>query len=265
MSSVDPGTRTHTRTTSTRLTTTRNVIGGALLLVLAMAVPAAATTSTAATIIAEPGGPCLSGYSVPLSGQYNQLYSCVGNRWQVSTGLGTTGATGPQGPAGATGPTGPQGPAGPTGATGAQGATGSQGPAGAQGPAGPALAAKGLSTTNAVAFGNAAPVPVFGATVLTPTTGTYLANFSVGFTTSAAAPMTVLCELVRNGNTVATVSDARWALPAAAVGTTGGTGWVTVTTGDAVTVACIDEDGAGGSGSIDAANLNLIPVASVTG
>jgi Collagen triple helix repeat (20 copies) len=242
------------------MTLKRFLVGSTLVAVVALAVPASATT-TGGSAVAAPGGPCLSGFSVPLSGLANQLYTCVGNRWQVSTGVGSAGPAGPQGPAGPAGATGANGSAGATGATGP---TGPAGPTGPQGPAGPDLAAKGLSTTNAVPFDHTVPVPAFGATVLTPATGTYVANFSVGFTTSAAAPMTVLCELVKNGNAVATVSDARWALAANNVGTTGGTGWVAVTAGDAVTVACLDEDGAGGAGSIDAANLNLLPVASVT-
>jgi hypothetical protein len=74
-------------------------VGSLLIGGLLLPTPASGTTLGGAPI-AVPDGPCRSGVSVPLSGLYNQIYTCVGDRWVASDLLGSTGATGPAGPQG---------------------------------------------------------------------------------------------------------------------------------------------------------------------
>lgn len=109
------------------------ILAAISVLVMVISVPSASAAPMGGVPLAEPGSPCLSGYSVPLAGHENQLYECVGNRWQV---IAAGGSTGPAGPAGPTGPQGPIGATGPQGPLGAPGPAGPQGPVGAQGPNG---------------------------------------------------------------------------------------------------------------------------------
>ena len=234
----------------------KTVLGASLTLVLLLAVPASATT-TGGQWVAAPGGPCRSGASVPLSGLLNQIYTCVNDRWEVTTGVGVAGPQGPAGPTGATGITGaagPQGAAGPTGATGTTGA---------QGPAGPALAARGLNNDGTLHnFGTAGYTNVFGASVLTPAAGTYLVNYAVQFTTSD--PAEVSCIVGLAAGTAPNVFGADGIYGMSTTGSMSGTGWVQVDGAQSVSLKCSDLDGAGADSVSPAANLNLIPVASVS-
>ena len=135
--------------------TRKTLLGVIVAFGLLAAVPASAST-TGSPWTAAPGGPCVSGVSLPLAGLYHQLYACVGNQWVASNGIGSPGPQGAAGANGATGTDGAAGPQGPTGPTGPQGATGPQGPTGPKGPTGatgatgatgPALAVRALDLT----------------------------------------------------------------------------------------------------------------------
>ncbi|MEI7888411.1 MAG: hypothetical protein WCJ04_13565, partial [Actinomycetes bacterium] len=107
----------------------RVAAGAALVFGLLSWIPAGAVTIGYPP--AEPGGRCLSGFSVPLSGASNQLYKCVNNQWAVVSTL--DGGTGPTGATGATGAPGTNGTNGANGANGENGAPGAPGADGANG------------------------------------------------------------------------------------------------------------------------------------
>ncbi len=236
----------------------KRTIAIAALLALAMTPLAAADTPAQdwdinPFSIARSGEPCQSGASLPLAGQYGQLYKCENDKWVAAASLGgsTPGPAGPQGPKGDTGPTGP---AGPTGATGATGATG---------PAGPALATYGLSEGSQVIFDFNAFTSPFGAGGVTPAAGTYMANWSMVISTPLGSPVEARCVLLAP-TTVTTQGGGEADLAADELVTVSGTGWVTVDGATAVNVNCTDADGAGLGGVMQVSNLTLIPVASVT-
>ncbi|CAB4826895.1 unannotated protein [freshwater metagenome] len=245
----------------------RVAAGAALVFGLLSWIPAAAVTAPGLPI-AEPGGPCLSGFSVPLSGGSNQLYKCVNNQWVVVSSLdGGTGPAGPAGPTGATGAAGTNGVNGAPGADGLPGADGIDGTDGAPGPAGPALTAFGQSTSGStVSFGTGTFTDVFPgpSNILTPPAGSYAVNFAVGFLTIEAVE--AQCIVAIDSGTAANVSVPDVNYGSSVHGSVSGTGWLTVNGSQNVTVKCSDVDGAGtGPQAVaDDANLNLLPIASIT-
>lgn len=251
----------------------RVAAGAALVFGLLSWIPAGAVT-TPGLPAAEPGGPCLSGFSVPLSGGSNQLYKCVNDQWVVVSTLdAATGPVGPAGPTGATGAAGTNGANGApgadgtAGADGAPGADGTAGADGAPGPAGPALTAFGQSNSGSpVSFGTGAFTDVFPgpANILTPPAGSYAVNFAVGFLTIEAVE--AQCIVAIDSGTAANVSVPDVNYGSSVHGSVSGTGWLTVNGSQNVTVKCSDVDGAGtGPQAVaDDANLNLLPIASIT-
>ena len=253
----------------------RIFVGAVLVIGMVFSLPASAVT-TPGPVPAIPGGRCLTGRSVPLSGQLNQLYKCVANKWAIVSTLdaapGATGPAGPQGVAGATGADGVQGDAGPTGPRGATGADGPTGPAGprgavgATGPAGPALGAYGLASEGGLVsvssdtYVNVAPLPN---NVLLPVAGTYLVNYSLS--ALAVTGMTLACYVSLGAGTSPNVLQVRESFGATDNRTLSGTGWVTVDGTQAVSVECHQDVLPGGPGVVDQVNINLVPVASVTG
>ena len=256
---------------------------------LLVAVPASATTNFGGLLIAEPGGACQTGVSKPLSGLYNQLYTCINNVWVASDGIGASGPTGPAGtngtngtdgpsgatgamgptgpsgggPTGASGATGPAGPTGATGATGPTGATGIDGATGPTGPTGPALGARGQANDGTPhSFGPAGYTSMLNSDI-TPASGTYLVNFALSFLT--ADPTHVECIVNIDAGTAPNVFVVDGNFAASTYGSLAGTGWLTVTGSQAVGLKCTDSDGVGADAVSAGANLNLTPVASVTG
>ena len=235
----------------------RVAAGAALVFGLLSWIPAGAVTIGYPP--AEPGGRCLTGFSVPLSGAANQLYKCVNNQWAVVSTL-----DGGTGPTGATGTPGTNGTNGVNGAPGAPGAPGEKGDTGDTGPAGPALAAYGQTFSNTPASLN--PVEandVFqDSGVLTPPAGTYAVNFAVGIFTFN--PVQARCFVTIDGfganNVSAPIVSIDGDLSQDSVT---GTGWLDVDGNQAVTVECTNNLDAG-EGLAYGQNLNLIPLASVT-
>ncbi len=153
--------------------------------------------------VARSGEPCRTGISLPLAGQYGQLYKCVADKWVATADLGggATGPAGPQGPKGDTGATGPAGPQGPKGDTGATGPTGPQGPTGPAGADG-----------TAVGYHKETTIPIHVTNSLTElfqspdspmsvSAGTYAVSMtgSVLSTTSGAAVEQATCNFTVNG------------------------------------------------------------------
>ena len=229
-----------------------------------LVVPAAGAVTSGGYPVATVGGNCLSGFSVPLSGQANQLYKCVNDRWAVASSLdGASGPAGPQGPTGPQGATGATGAPGATGPAGPTGATGATGPAGPQGPAGPANTIYGLNNDGTLVFlSGTTPVNVFASapTTVTPTAGKYQANFSVALFSLGGR---VNCSVVVGTGSSATVTQVDQTVPASSAATVGSTGWIEVDGTQAVGVECSFAN-TGESGVVDAANLNLTPIAGVS-
>jgi len=211
-----------TQTPTTRRRIARLAVAS-LVAVGLMATPAGAVMWP---IYAAPGGPCQSGRSIPLAGEWNQLYECVNNTWTAITAFpsgtgpqGPAGANGSDGAAGANGPQGPQGPGGANGSDGANGAAGATGPTGPTGAAGPsgatgptgATGATGTDATVQFAYdGNAGGVPpsannLFQDITLTELNGPpanqtwYHVTFNGPLSGSDAGTVTATCGLYDNG------------------------------------------------------------------
>ena len=103
---------------------------------------------------------------------------------------------------------------------------------------------------------------MFGSSVLTPAAGTYLVNYAVQFTTSD--PAEVSCIVGLASGTAPNVFGADGIYGMSTTGSMSGTGWVQVDGTQAVSLKCSDLDGVGADSVSPAANLNLVPVASVT-
>lgn len=177
----------------------------ALCASLATAVLVTGVSASAVTAppLANAGGACTSGRSTPVAGVGGRLFTCVANRWQLVTSIGTPGprgATGATGPRGAAGATGAAGAAGPAGATGAQGPAGPQGDAGPQGPAG----ATGATGATGAAGATGAQGPQGPAGPATP--DSRFGSFVGIFTGTAAAGSGDTCTLGEVGLTAATVA-----------------------------------------------------------
>lgn len=235
--------------------------------VLCMSAPASAATQ-AGLPLAEPGGGCLSGASVPLSGALNQLYECVGNEWVVAEGLGSTGPAGPAGPAGATGATGATGPAGAAGAVGPEGPQGPQGPAGAEGPEGPEGPAGpegtlgtsySTETFTNVALANDLSIPV-SPNLTVVDAGQYYASFSVSMLFAFGASVT--CELYVNGaaSTLTPAHD-RFDVGLKTLSTTG---VVAMAAGDVADLRCSGTEFVNNP-TLLRGQVTLIPLGAVTG
>jgi hypothetical protein len=89
-------------------------------------------------------------------------------------------------------------------------------------------------------------------------------NFAVGFLTIDAVE--VECIVAIDSGTAANVSAPDVNYGASLNGSVSGTGWLTVNGSQNVTVKCSDVDGAGAGPQAvaDEANLNLLPIASIT-
>lgn len=241
----------------------RVAAGAALVFGLLSWIPAGAVTIGYPP--AEPGGRCLTGFSVPLSGGANQLYKCVDNQWAVVSTLdGGTGPTGATGTPGTNGTNGANGENGAPGADGAPGAPGDKGDKGDTGPAGPALAAYGQTYSNTSASLNPFEAndvfPTSG--VLTPPEGTYAVNFAV--TIFTFNPVQAKCFVLVGGFQVNNVSAPIVSIDGDfSQGSVTGTGWLDVNGNQAVTVECTN-NAPSGEGQAAGQNLNLIPLASVT-
>ena len=276
----------------------RVAAGAALVFGLLSWIPAGAVTIGYPP--AEPGGRCLSGFSVPLSGAANQLYKCVNNQWAVVStldgGTGPTGATGAAGTNGTNGANGAPGAKGDTGADGTNGTNGENGAPGAPGadgtngtngadgadgapgapgakgdtgdkgdpgPAGPALAGYGLPRSNVAAnLTPGEPNDVFAdLPALVPPAGTYAVNFAAGIFTFDEVQAN--CFVTIDGFVASDVSEPNVNIPGGfSQGSVMGTGWITVAGDEIVSVACISRNA--GEGQAFGQNLNLIPLASVT-
>ena len=247
----------------------RVAAGAALVFGLLSWIPAGAVTIGYPP--AEPGGRCLSGFSVPLSGGSNQLYKCVNDQWAVVRTLdggsgpaGATGATGATGAAGTNGTNGVNGAPGTNGTNGVNGAPGEKGDTGDTGPAGPALAAFGLPNSSEPTSLNPAEENdvFFALPALIPPAGTYAVNFAVGIFTFD--PVQARCFVTIDGLQANNVSA-----PIVSIGgsfsqdSVTGTGWITVDGTELVSVSCTNNLLAG-EGQAVGQNLNLIPLASVT-
>lgn len=213
------------RRSSPRSRTALAAVAGITLL---LSVPASAAT-IGGVPIAEPGGPCRTGYSVPLSGLYNQIYTCVADTWTVASDLGTPGPAGPKGD---------------------------------QGDPGPALTVYHLKGSGGVTLDTIAR-NVFGTELLTPAVGTYTINWWVNFA-GGVQPMEVACDVLTS-TTATLVSTAGVVdIDQQSQDTLAGGGWITVTGGDPVTVECRDQKVApNANGAIGDATLILTPVAGV--
>ena len=257
----------------------RVAAGAALVFGLLSWIPAGAVTIGYPP--AEPGGRCLTGFSVPLSGGANQLYKCVNNQWAVVStldgGTGPTGATGAagtngtngtngaNGADGTNGTNGENGAKGDTGDNGAKGDTGDKGDAGDPGPAGPALAAFGMDS----AFGQSQTFPsgatgaAFVDTGVVPPAGSYAVNFAVRMS-NAITDVRAFCGVTVGGSfgLAPNVSQPIVSYAAGNIGSLTGTGWITVNGNQSVNVGCVNL----ASGEFEGVgqNLNLIPLASVT-
>ncbi|KLR61686.1 collagen triple helix repeat protein [Actinobacteria bacterium IMCC26207] len=237
----------------------RVAAGAALVFGLLSWIPAGAVTIGYPP--AEPGGRCLTGFSVPLSGGANQLYKCVNNQWAVVSTL--DGGTGPTGATGATGAAGTNGTNGTNGANGENGAPGAPGAPGADGAPGPALAAYGLSNATLPASLN--PIEendvFYSLPDLIPPAGTYAVNFAVGIFTYTAVQ--ARCFVTIGGFGANDVSAPIVSIDGNSQDSVTGTGWITVNGNDKVSVVCINNS-LSGEGLATGQNLNLIPLASVT-
>ena len=233
----------------------RVAAGAALVFGLLSWIPAGAVTIGYPP--AEPGGRCLTGFSVPLSGGANQLYKCVNNQWAVVSTL--DGGTGP------TGATGAAGTNGTNGVNGAPGAPGADGADGAPGAPGPALAAYGLSNATLPASLN--PIEendvFYSLPDLIPPAGTYAVNFAVGIFTFTAVQARCFVTIGSGGFGATDVSAPIVSIDGNSQDSVTGTGWITVNGNDKVSVACTNNS-LSGEGLATGQNLNLIPLASVT-
>jgi len=238
--------------------TLRAAIGAACLTALVV-VPSAGAVTSGGYPAATVGGACLTGFSVPLSGTANQLYKCVNNRWAIVTTVdGATGPTGPQGPQGVPGTPGATGSPGTPGAPGQQG---QQGPIGPQGPAGPANTIYGLHQAGTlINVTSSGPANVFSTDTLTPASGSYQVNYALNAFAPAAALLQ--CSVTENGGSAAEVLQASLTDPVGGYATLSGTGWLTTDGTKVVTLSCITAN-SGESVVVDAANLNLTPIAGV--
>jgi Collagen triple helix repeat (20 copies) len=228
-----------TRTLRDRRRSTRWTAGAALaVLLLATSVPAASAAPIGGLPVAEAGGACWSGFSVPLAGAENQLYQCVDNAWAVLTQ-----AAGAPGPAGATGPMGPQGPAGANGATGAQGPIGAPGPQGPIGAAGPSGTVQGYSAlfrtlTLVDTFNPSDPWVTRVSSLLTVgVPGTYMVSYSATLPpASPAGPYN--CYVQIDGNGVSTVMSSEGVASIGYDTLISGNGYLTVTGTQDVDLVC---------------------------
>jgi hypothetical protein len=93
--------------------------------------------------------------------------------------------------------------------------------------------------------------------------GTYLVNYSLS--ALAVTGMTLACYVSLGAGTSPNVLQVRESFGATDNRTLSGTGWVTVDGTQAVSVECHQEVLPGGPGVVDQVNINLVPVASVTG
>ncbi|MBV9133768.1 MAG: hypothetical protein JO318_13785 [Chloroflexi bacterium] len=152
---------------------------------------------------------------------------CPGRIW-APLSWNIQGPQGPAGPPGPTGPTGPAGATGPQGATGAQGPAGPQGPAGAQGSAGTALA------STVVEF---APIPLGASPQVVATLNLPAGSYSI----SGRVPIIQLgltsAPLIGGACTLLAGSD-----------------------NDAVQVAAVPVNNAGGAGASNVIVLNVLHV-----
>ena len=254
--------------------TLRAALGAACLTALVL-VPGAGAATLSGYPTAAVGAPCLTGFSVPLSGIANQLYKCVNDRWAIVTTV--DGATGPVGPAGAPGANGQNGAQGAPGAPGADGAPGINGAPGADGqdgaqgvqgdrgpvgPAGPANTLFGLHFSGTlVPVNNPVQTSVFGTDALTPPNGSYQVNYIVtGLTVTTSQ---LQCFVGVGGGTAPNVVQLNQSVPASSNFTSSGTGWLTANGTETVSVQC-ENTASSGVLVIDQANINLTPIAGIS-
>ena len=244
--------------------TLRAALVAASVTALVVVVPGAGATTSSQYPAAAAGSPCLTGFSVPLSGVANQLYKCVNNRWAIVTTV--DGATGPVGPAGTPGANGIDGTDGANGTPGADGqagddgapgADGQAGADGAQGPPGPANTVLGLFAGVSQLFLELTPV---FPEPLTPPSGSYQVNYTINGLAGEDSEVQCLVEI---GDSPAPyVVQLNQTVKAGSNFTRSGTGWLTTTGTESVSVRC---GGANGFFSrIHQANINLTPIAGIS-
>lgn len=251
-----PGERRRRRNSLLR----RGAIGAAAA-TLIFAAPASALTAND-WAIAEPGGPCRTGISVPLSGVKNQIYECIGDKWVVVKDLkptktgGSPGATGPAGPAGAAGAAGSPGPAGPEGPAGPAGPEGDQGIQGIQGPSGATTAYATEPFTGLV--DNASTPAVVSNTATVAEAGAYIVSYAVE-AVSDTNTQGIDCAARINGlETTAVIGASHTYTAASQWASVSGVGSLTLAAGDAVDITCtgLDLDATGALTLIGVQTLN---------
>lgn len=187
------------------------VATGAAAIALLAWVPAA-DAAPRPSAIAVSGGPCMVGHSVPLAGEFNQLYECTDDVWTVVDDLGADASGG----AGPVGPTGPQGDPGTLGT----------------------LLGGSIGTVVPIDAVTSKDVFRMGGNVITvPTTGSYLVNYSLTVDADNL-DASVRCEVRRNETPGSIVAQPVEADVAAAPVQFAGTGFAQLTAGDLVDLAC---------------------------
>ena len=281
---------------------TRNRTGGAavvaaVLAVGALAVPAGARAGGAEWTAVE-GGPCDDTISVPVAGQFKQLYEGVADRWVVSDGVGTPGPAGrdgtngtdgrdgtdgtdgaagtpgidgtdgtdgTDGAAGTPGIDGEPGTPGSPGERGTDGATGDlgpAGPAGPPGPPGPGLSMYSGSFPGPAGWEPGGEVPLLPA-ALEPRAGLWAVTFHV-VVGAGEQRVDAECFVAVQSEAAVTMLPARATVGAGTRTTLSGTGWVATTGTQLVNVVCHDAAGTA-TGTVEGGTLNLVPVEQVDG